>query len=357
MKNKVLGRRCIAISLAAALSAGLTACGSTGGDTQAATTETTQITETAQTAERIYSLTEENENQELTMARQPESSYWFPSELLSWDAKTDEDLRFNVSTVPLSERAAREHLQTVNSTQNKETNIMAISIMNSSTSGNPPHGLNKVNANTFTYWQYVDTLVYWGGSSGEGLIVPPSPDVVDAAHKNGVRVLGTVFMPQTAHGGKMEWLEDLLVKNEDGSYPVADKLIEVAQTYGFEGWFMNQETEGTDEEPLTADHAARMQQFIQYFKEQAPDLDLVYYDSMTVDGKMDWQNALTEENLAYLVSEDGDPVADAMFLNFWWTSDTLADQELLKKSAALASENGINPYDLYAGVRYPERGL
>ena len=199
-----------------------------------------------------------------------------------------------------------------------------------------------MNANTFTYWQYVDTLVYWGGSSGEGLIVPPSPDVVDAAHKNGVRVLGTVFMPQTAHGGKMEWLEDLLVKNEDGSYPVADKLIEVAQTYGFEGWFMNQETEGTDEEPLTADHAARMQQFIQYFKEQAPDLDLVYYDSMTVDGKMDWQNALTEENLAYLVSEDGDPVADAMFLNFWWTSDTLADQELLKKSAALASENGIN---------------
>ena len=94
------------------------------------------------------------------MARQPESSYWFPSELLSWDAKTDEDLRFNVSTVPLSERAAREHLQTVNATQNKETNIMAISIMNSSTSGNSPHGLNKVNANTFTYWQYVDTLVY-----------------------------------------------------------------------------------------------------------------------------------------------------------------------------------------------------
>ena len=45
MKNKVLGRRCIAISLAAALSAGLTACGSTGGDTQTATTETTQITE------------------------------------------------------------------------------------------------------------------------------------------------------------------------------------------------------------------------------------------------------------------------------------------------------------------------
>ena len=48
---------------------------------------------------------------------------------------------------------------------------MSISIMNGSTSGNSPHGLNKVDANAFTYWQYVDLLVYWGGSSGEGLIV------------------------------------------------------------------------------------------------------------------------------------------------------------------------------------------
>ena len=52
---------------------------------------------------------------------------------------------------------------------------MAISIMNSSTSRQCPHGLNTANANTFSYWQYVDELVYWGGSSGEGIIVPPSP--------------------------------------------------------------------------------------------------------------------------------------------------------------------------------------
>ena len=80
--------------------------------------------------------------------------------------------------------------------------------------GASPQSSKRLSAAVFFF---VDTLVYWGGSSGEGLIVPPSPDVVDAAHKNGVRVLGTVFMPQTAHGGKMEWLEDLLVKNEDGS--------------------------------------------------------------------------------------------------------------------------------------------
>lgn len=58
----------------------------------------------------------------------------------------------------------------------------------------------------FSNWQYIDQLVYWGGSAGEGIIVPPSPDVTDAAHKNGVPVLGTIFFPQGAHGGKIEWL-------------------------------------------------------------------------------------------------------------------------------------------------------
>lgn len=302
-----------------------------------------------------YAITEENDNPELVMARQPEASYWFPKQLLEWDASKDEDLLFNKSTVPLAQRADISELSTVNPTQNKDTKVMAVSILNSSTSGNAPHGLNKADANTFSYWQYVDLMVYWGGSSGEGLIVAPSADVVDAGHKNGVKVIGTVFMPQAAHGGKMEWLEDLLAKADDGSYPVADKLVEVANTYGFDGWFINQETEGTDEEPLTPDHAKRMQEFLSYYKEQAADLELVYYDSMTVDGKMDWQNALTAKNLAFLKNDTG-KAADKMFLNFWWTEEKLAPKQLLKSSAKLAKKQQIDPYELYAGVDVQSEG-
>ncbi|MDE5823932.1 MAG: endo-beta-N-acetylglucosaminidase, partial [Lachnospiraceae bacterium] len=322
--------------------------------TETAEPETTTEQE-AETASK-YSVTEENGNKELTMARQPEASYWFPAQLLEWNAADDEDLIFNVSTVPLAKRADIASLETVNATQNKDTQIMAISIMNGSTSGNSPHGLNKAEANAFSYWQYVDLLVYWGGSSGEGLIVAPSADVVDAGHKNGVKVIGTVFMPQTAHGGKMEWLDDLLQQADDGNYPVVDKLIEVAETYGFDGWFINQETEGTDAEPLTNEHAAQMQGFLSYFKEKAPDLELVYYDSMTVDGKMDWQNALTDKNVAYLKNDEDASVADSMFLNFWWTTDTLAPDELLKASAALAEEQQIDPYNLYAGIDLQSNG-
>nr|MDE6363498.1 endo-beta-N-acetylglucosaminidase [Lachnospiraceae bacterium] len=365
-ERKKYEKRIMSIILAASMTVSLAACGGKNNtDTQPSATQDpaqTEIdtetpveseTDTTQQSVSKYTITGENDNKELTMTRQPEASYWFPKQLLEWNADEDEDLIFNVSTVPLAERADLALLEPVNATQNKNTKVMSISIMNGSTSGNAPHGLNKAEANAFTYWQYVDTLVYWGGSSGEGLIVAPSPDVVDAGHKNGVKVIGTVFMPQAAHGGKIEWLDDLLQKREDGSYPVVDKLIEVAEIYGFDGWFINQETEG---EELTKDHADRMQEFLAYYKQQAPDLELIYYDSMTVDGEMDWQNALTEKNAPYMKDAEGNSVADSMFLNFWWTTDTLAPEELLKTSAELAEEKQIDPYDLYAGVDVQSNG-
>lgn len=111
----------------------------------------------------------------------------------------------------------------------------------------------------------------------------------------------------------MEWLDTFLSQEKDGSFPLADKLIEVAEIYGFDGWFINQETEGTEEQPLTKDYADQMQAFIKYFKEKAPELRVIYYDSMTADGEMDWQNALTDQNEMFLQDEDGNAVADEMF--------------------------------------------
>ena len=330
MNKTMTWRRVLAASLAAMLAMSLAAC--SGG-----------------TSATKYTITPENENEELVLGNRPEASYWFPEDLLKWNADKDPDLAYNVSTVPLAKRVDKADLKPVNDTQNTDTKVMAISIMNSSTSGNAPHGLNTANANTFSYWQYVDELVYWGGSSGEGIIVPPSPDVTDMGHTNGVPVLGTVFFPQNVSGGKVEWLDQTLAQKSDGSFPVADKLIEVATTYGFDGWFINQETEGENETSLGADYATKMQAFIAYLKKQAPDLRVVYYDSMTKDGSIDWQNALTDENSMYMT--DGDhPIADEMFLNFWWTEDKLAGDDLLAASATKAKELGIDPYSLYAGI-------
>lgn len=282
---------------------------------------------------------------------QPISSYWFPNDLLNWSFDKDPDAKYNVSHVPLANRVKKNLLPILTPKQNKDVEVVSISIMNQNTSGNPSQGSNKLNANTFSYWQYIDKLVYWGGSAGEGIIVPPSPDVTDSAHKNGVPVYGTAFFPQNEHGGKLEWLNQFLTKNSDNTFPLADKLIEVAKAYNFDGWFLNQETNGANSE-----HSKKMQEFIKYFKSKAPNLDIMWYDSMVTNGDIDWQNALTDENKMFLIDGNNNAVADSMFLNFWWNTNSLASKELLKASEAKAKELGLNQYDLYAGIDVQERG-
>lgn len=351
----------LALILALTMLLGLVGCAGAPAETP---TEAAQTVPTAAPTEPQPETPQMTVTEESTytkpIANLPEVPYWFPAELLEWDPAQDPDAIYNVSSIPLAQRVDKASLSTVNDTQCKDMNVVAISIMNASTSGNAPHGLNTPNVNVFSYWQYIDKLVYWGGSSGEGLIVAPSADVIDAAHRNGVPVLGTVFFPQAAHGGKIQWLNDFLQKDDSGSFPIIDKLIEAAQYFGFDGWFINQETEGSDSDPdglLTAEHAALMQEFIKAFKAKAGDsLELMYYDSMTEQGEMDWQNALTDKNKYFLVDEDGNPVADSMFLNFWWNTNTYAPDELLKASAEKAAETGVDRYDLYAGIDVQANG-
>lgn len=355
---KKLTKMTLALVLALAMVAGLIGCAAAPQEPEQPTQTQPQETEPVQ--EQIKMTVTEESTYNKPLPNLPEVPYWFPEDLLNWDPAQDPNAIYNVSSIPLAERVDKEALTTVNGTQCKDMNVVAISIMNGSTSGNAPHGLNTPNVNVFSYWQYIDKLVYWGGSSGEGLIVAPSADVIDAGHRNGVPVMGTVFFPQAAHGGKIQWLNDFLQKDDSGSFPIIDKLIEAAQYFGFDGWFINQETEGSDSDPnglLTAEHAVLMQEFIKAFKAKAGDsLEIMWYDSMTESGKMDWQNALTDNNKYFVVDEEGNPVADSMFLNFWWTTDTLAPEELLKASAEKAAEAGVDPYSLYAGIDIQANG-
>lgn len=296
----------------------------------------------------VYKITDEGVN--FKMENTPISSYWLPEDLLEWSPESDPDALYNISTVELQERVDKDKLSAVNDSQNKETKVVALSIMNSNTSGNAPQGSNKFGANTFSYWQYIDTLVYWGGSAGEGIIVPPSPDVTDSAHKNGVPVLGTVFFPPTEFAGRIDWLNTFLEKDSNGNFPMVDKLIEVADTYNFDGWFINQETQSEEEGGLK-EHAVLMQEFIKQYKEKAGNIqEIMWYDSMTAEGEMDWQNTLNEKNEMFLIDSDSKPVSDSMFLNFWWTNKKYVEEELIKKAEEHANKIGFDSKEIYAGI-------
>ncbi|GAA1240700.1 hypothetical protein GCM10009665_34400 [Kitasatospora nipponensis] len=267
---------------------------------------------------------------------QPYASSWFPSTLLTWDPATDPDAAFNRSHVPLQPRSSDPVLRANPNAQAGAGGITSL-VSFGPTSNNPSQGSAGPNYYAFSHWQYLDKLVFWGGSASEGIILAPNATVIDAAHRNGVKVYGNVFFPPTAYGGQLQWVQQFLQKS-GSTYPVADKLDQVAQYYGFDGWFINQETDGGNTALATS-----MRDLIRYAHSRAPGTELMWYDAMTTDGSVNWQNELDGSNDAFL-QENGSRVADSMFLNFGWSTGQLAS------SAADARRLGRSPYDLYAGV-------
>ena len=131
-------------------------------------------------------------NQRILSSDQPFASYWFPLEILNWSTSSDPDAPYNRSGVSLKNKYV-DSLTVVNpNARVNEARVNPLSAF-APTSDNPSQGSLNINYYTFSYWQYVDELVFWGGSAGEGLILAPNPTIIDAAHRNGVKILGNVF--------------------------------------------------------------------------------------------------------------------------------------------------------------------
>lgn len=270
----------------------------------------------------------------------PESTALFPETLVNWRFESDPDAPFNVSKVPLVKRV---HGEKMNPNQSTDAKVLSIAIVNQHTKGTPSQGGTDKAIYNFTNWQYIDTLVAWAGSSGEGIIVPPSGDVTDSAHRNGVPVVGTVFFPPEAYGGKREWVEQFVQKDQQGNFPMADKLLEMSTTYGFDGWFINQETN------VDAQTASNMKELLSYLQTHKPqNQQIIWYDSMVANGSVNWQGALNSKNQDYFQNE-GKRVSDKMFIDFRW-------QEL-KSSREKAIQLKRDPYDLFAGIDVQANGI
>ncbi|MEV5600729.1 endo-beta-N-acetylglucosaminidase [Streptomyces sp. NPDC052299] len=285
-------------------------------------------------------------------AAQPCASYWFPDSLptgtpgdgitwrslKAWRPETDPDLPFNTASVPLADRFTPVPANTtVRTDQARITSLVAFG----NTAGNPSQGSATADYYALNHWAYIDELVFWGGSAGEGLVLAPNAPVVDAAHRHGVPVLGTVFLPPVHHGGDLRWTRDLVQRDAAGRFPLAAKLVEAAVAHGFDGWFLNAETEGGD-----AALGAEMLAFVTELRARsdAAGLRITWYDAMTVRGEVGWQGALNAENTA-LFRE-----ADSMFVDFRWTPASLVS------SAANAEAAGRSRYALWAGVDVESKG-
>ncbi|MEM6286392.1 MAG: glycoside hydrolase [Bacteroidota bacterium] len=273
---------------------------------------------------------------------QPYAATWFPEDFLAWTPEADPDAPYNRAAVPLAQRSAASGLRANAHARPGEAGVNALSAF-ATTNGNPSQGYLDLDYYAFARWPYVETLVFWGGSAAEGLILAPNPGIVDAAHRHGVPVYGTVFFPPVVYGGNLDWVRQF-VRRDGDTYPVADQLIEVAEYFGFDGWFINQETEGADPE------IARAFQEIAAHVERRSHVQVEWYDAMVEAGPVFWQERLNAWNDDFF-QQPNRRVSSSMFLDFGWTAEDL------EESAALARRLGRSPYELYAGIDYQARGI
>mgnify|MGYP000721097808 CR=1 FL=1 len=111
---------------------------------------------------------------------------------------------------------------------------------------NSDPSLGSANFNpVLTNWQYVNKVIYFGNSTIESQVLLPTPGWIRAAHQNHAAILGT-----------------LLIEPSNISPSNINLLIQVAKTYGIDGYFINTEN-------LEKSSSAGLQQFINTIQTQS----------------------------------------------------------------------------------------
>ena len=261
-------------------------------------------------------------------------------DLLKWEPGAREDDAINRSSVELAKRY-RGHV--INEKANKDAKVEALANTNSKAKDHASVGGEEFKAYAFDYWQYLNSMVFW-----EGLV--PTPDVIDAGHRNGVPVLGTLFFNWSNSIADQEKFAAALQQDEDGTFPIARKLVDLAKYYGFDGYFINQETTGDIVTPL----GKKMRDFMLYTKEYSAQVNhpvkYSWYDAMTYEYGRYHEDGLGEYNYPFMQKEGDKVPADHFFANFNWT------KEKNDYSVTMAKWLGRSQYDVFAGLELQQGG-
>ncbi|KAM5556757.1 cytosolic endo-beta-N-acetylglucosaminidase 1 [Rosa sericea] len=192
-------------------------------------------------------------------------------------------------------------------------------------------GGTNPNAYSIWHWYLIDVFIYFSHS----LVALPPPCWTNTAHKHGVKVLGTFIT---------EWDEGKLICNKllstkESVEMYAERLVELAVALGFDGWLINMEVE------LELGQIPNLKAFVSYLTQRmhssVPGSLVIWYDSVTTDGKLYWQNQLNEKNKPFF------DISDGIFVNYAW------EQNYPKLSAAVA---GDRKFDVYMGIDVFGRG-
>lgn len=292
-------------------------------------------------------------------ANQPYQHGYTGLDILNWNPDADKDSEYLRSRVPLQTRIA------ANAATQKDPNLPADTEMFNLAGdyGNAFfesfHDNNVFSQYLFNYWQYTDYYGTWHGQPTAnvpkslydekaqsdwtqkwfefGTLNLPNAAYTNVAHKNGAKSIATIFYSGNDRGEQT--YKDLLQgKRADGTYPVADKLVEIAKYYGFDGYFVNQESS------VNSADVPAYQDFMKQIIDQG--IYIQWYDSATYpNGGVSYQNMFNDANSPWVQDPNKGKISDSIFLNYWFSGN------MLKDSAAHAESFGIDPkYAVFAGI-------
>ncbi|XP_021295371.1 cytosolic endo-beta-N-acetylglucosaminidase 1 [Herrania umbratica] len=192
-------------------------------------------------------------------------------------------------------------------------------------------GGDNAGAYAIWHWYLIDVFVYFS----HYLVTLPPPCWTNTAHRHGVKVLGT-FITESAEG---KAICQKLLSTKESAQKYAERLAKLAVALGFDGWLLNMEVE------LEVGQIPNLKEFVSHLTQTMHSSLrgslVIWYDSVTVDGDLSWQNQLNEKNKPFF------DICDGIFVNYTWMED-------YPKLSATAA--GDRKFDVYMGIDVFGRG-
>lgn len=226
---------------------------------------------------------------------------------------------FNKSSVPLPPHRASKPME------NRSRLLVCHDMKGGYVDDKWVQGNENSKAYAIWHWHLIDIFVYFS----HNLVTLPPPCWTNTAHRHGVQVLGT-FLTEWAEGASI--CKTLLASKECAEM-YADRLTELAIELGFDGWLINMEVK------LDLEQVTHLKEFVDHLTvsmhESLPGSLVIWYDSVTKDGHLLWQNKLNEENKPFF------DICDGIFVNYTW-------QKNYPEHSALVA--GERRFDVYMGI-------
>ncbi|KAH8412630.1 hypothetical protein KR009_003908, partial [Drosophila setifemur] len=187
------------------------------------------------------------------------------------------------------------------------------------------HSSEKYDDYRFVHWAAVDYFCYFS----HGYVTIPPCGWLNAAHRHGVPTLGTFIVEAPG------LLDEVLATQASVDLTVK-ALTRLCLHFGFEGWLVNVEVKVPQKNMPNLYYFVR--ELTSATEKEVPHGRVFWYDSVTENGELRWQNELNDRNVEFFRR------SHATLINYAW------DDSHLERSAQQAGQEQSPRHRVFMGL-------